>query len=99
MQIVLELVEVEAEVAPRRLRASSSRHRRLPDWSAATGYSLEEVRTPGNDYWVASPPGGGWPRMVFVTVPERKVVKNRVHLDLMPVERDQDEEVNRLLGL
>lgn len=68
-------------------------------WSAATGYSLEEVRTPGNDYWVASPPGGGWPRMVFVTVPERKVVKNRVHLDLMPVERDQDEEVNRLLGL
>ena len=31
MQIVLELVEVQAEVAPQRLRASSSRHRRLPD--------------------------------------------------------------------
>src|SRR2546421_2134621 len=31
MQIVLELIEVEAEVAPRRLWATSSRHRRLPD--------------------------------------------------------------------
>ena len=37
--------------------------------------------------------------MVFVTVPERKVVKNRVHIDVMPINGDQDEEVNRLLGL
>src|ERR1700730_7112031 len=31
MQIVLKLIEVEAEVAPRRLWATSSCHRRLPD--------------------------------------------------------------------
>lgn len=68
-------------------------------WSAVTGYSLEEVSSPGNVYWVASPPRGGLPRMVFVTVPERKVVKNRVHVDLMPVEGNQDQEVNRLLGI
>jgi predicted enzyme related to lactoylglutathione lyase len=68
-------------------------------WAAVTGYSLEEVKTPGNDYWVASPPDGRWPRLVFVSVPENKVVKNRVHLDLMPAEQDQEAELARLLGL
>jgi predicted enzyme related to lactoylglutathione lyase len=37
--------------------------------------------------------------LIFVSVSENKVVKNRVHLDLMPVERDQEAELNRLLGL
>jgi predicted enzyme related to lactoylglutathione lyase len=37
--------------------------------------------------------------MVFVTVPERKVVKNRVHVDVMPINEDQDQEVDRLVGL
>jgi predicted enzyme related to lactoylglutathione lyase len=68
-------------------------------WSAVTGYSLDEVKTPGNDYWVASPPDDKWPRLVFVRVPEHKVAKNRVHLDLMPFERDQEAELARLLGL
>jgi predicted enzyme related to lactoylglutathione lyase len=36
---------------------------------------------------------------VFVSVPENKVVKNRVHLDLIPVEGDQEAELERLLGL
>jgi predicted enzyme related to lactoylglutathione lyase len=68
-------------------------------WGAVTGYSLEEVKSPNNDYWVASPPDDRWPRLVFVSVPENKVVKNRVHLDLMPVERDQEGELERLMGL
>jgi predicted enzyme related to lactoylglutathione lyase len=68
-------------------------------WSAVTGYALAEVLDPGNHYWVASPRDNGWPRLVFVTVPEPKVVKNRVHLDLLPNERDQDREVDRLVGL
>ena len=55
-------------------------------WSAVTGYELEHVRDPGNPYWVASPPSGALPRMVFVTVPEPKSVKNRVHLDDPPGE-------------
>ena len=37
--------------------------------------------------------------MVFVSVPESKVLKNRVHLDLMPEDGDQDEELKRLLSL
>jgi predicted enzyme related to lactoylglutathione lyase len=68
-------------------------------WCAVTGYSLDEVKTPGNDYWVANPPDDKLPRLVFVNVPESKMTKNRVHLDLMPVGRDQEGELNRLLGL
>ena len=68
-------------------------------WCGVTGYSLEEVKSLGNDFWVASPQDGKWPRLVFVSVPEHKVVKNRVHVDLMPAEGDQDAELKRLLGL
>jgi predicted enzyme related to lactoylglutathione lyase len=68
-------------------------------WSAVTGYRLEKVDMPGNTFWVASPPEDRWPRLVFVTVPETKVLKNRVHLDLMPVEQDQTQEVERLRAL
>jgi hypothetical protein len=32
-------------------------------------------------------------------VPEGKVVKNRMHLDLLPTARTRDEEVTRLLGI
>ena len=39
------------------------------------------------------------PRLVFVTVPESKVVKNRVHLDVMPLEKDQTREVDRIQAL
>ncbi|MEU6551230.1 VOC family protein [Streptomyces sp. NPDC046915] len=37
--------------------------------------------------------------LLFVTVPEAKTVKNRVHLDLQPQDRTRDEEVQRLLAL
>lgn len=68
-------------------------------WSAVTGYVTEEVDSPGNKYWLVSSPEGRLPRLVFVRVPEPKVVKNRVHLDVLPVERDRDAEVERLLTL
>lgn len=38
-------------------------------------------------------------KLIFVAVPEPKAVKNRVHLDLSPRGADQDEELQRLLGL
>lgn len=68
-------------------------------WGAVTGYSVSKVDAPDNPHWVATSPEGKWPRLVFVGVPERKVVKNRVHLDLVPSERDQSQEVERLLNL
>ncbi|HEV3505893.1 MAG TPA: VOC family protein [Actinomycetes bacterium] len=41
----------------------------------------------------------GVPTLVFVTVPEGKTVKNRLHLDLRPVGASHAEEVERLIGL
>ncbi len=58
-------------------------------WSAVTGYEIERVDMPGNEFWLVSAPNGQFPRLVFVTVPERKAVKNRVHLDLLPAEGEQ----------
>jgi hypothetical protein len=37
-------------------------------------------------------------RILFIEVPEAKTVKNRVHFDLRPADRTQQEEVERLLG-
>ncbi|QFU92150.1 VOC family protein [Amycolatopsis sp. YIM 10] len=39
------------------------------------------------------------PTLTFAAVPEGKVVKNRVHLDVNATDREQDEEVRRLLEL
>src|SRR5215468_12017404 len=39
------------------------------------------------------------PVLTFARVPEGKTVKNRLHLDLSPTDREQDDEVRRLLGL
>jgi hypothetical protein len=39
------------------------------------------------------------PTLTFARVPEGKTVKNRVHLDVNPTDREQDDEVRRLLGL
>jgi|SRR6478609_815602 len=39
------------------------------------------------------------PSLFFAQVPEGKTVKNRLHLDLSPIDRSQAEEVARLEGL
>jgi hypothetical protein len=39
------------------------------------------------------------PTLTFARVPEGKTVKNRLHLDVSPADREQDEEVRRLLEL
>lgn len=39
------------------------------------------------------------PTLTFARVPEGKTVKNRLHLDLSPADREQDDEVRRLLEL
>jgi predicted enzyme related to lactoylglutathione lyase len=39
------------------------------------------------------------PLLVFLPVPERKTVKNRLHIDVNPSGCDQDEELDRLLAL
>jgi hypothetical protein len=44
-------------------------------------------------------PGPVPPTLTFARVPEDKTVKNRLHIDLNPTDREQDDEVRRLLGL
>jgi len=39
------------------------------------------------------------PVLTFAHVPEAKTIKNRLHLDVNPTDREQDEEVRRLLDL
>lgn len=74
-------------------------------WCAALGY---EVREEDDELVViGSPdvpaglrrPGPVPPTLAFAQVPEGKVVKNRLHIDLNPTDRDQAAEVERLLGL
>ena len=76
-------------------------------WSAVLGYE----RVTGEDDWIViGPPGrdlspellrtGPQPaNIAFVVVPEDKLAKNRVHLDVTPVDVSQDDEVDRILGL
>lgn len=78
-------------------------------WAAALGYSVLEQ----SDDLVEIGPSGltdqqrlddvrsgpVFPTLVFVRVPEAKTVKNRVHLDLSPVDSDRDTEIERLEAL
>jgi len=69
-------------------------------WQEVLGWRLEAG--PGNNEVVLEPPKGSpedgvAPDLLFLRVPEGKVVKNRLHLDLRPV--DQAAEVARLEGL
>lgn len=57
----------------------------------------EGVDDPENDPTVLVEAPGVRPRLWFQRVPEGKVVKNRVHLDV--VADDRGREVDRLLGL
>jgi hypothetical protein len=46
-----------------------------------------------------NPVGPVPPALTFARVPEAKTVKNRLHMDVNPTDREQDEEVRRLLDL
>jgi hypothetical protein len=78
-------------------------------WAAALDYHV--VRTEHGQVeiapWQWEPPdlaeqvrqAPGVPTLVFVTVPEGKTVKNRLHLDIRPIGSSHQAEVERLLGL
>jgi hypothetical protein len=74
-------------------------------WCSVLGYEVQEED--GAVVTIGPPmvpegrnrPGPVPPVLTFARVPEGKVVKNRVHIDVSPAGREQDEEVHRLLGL
>ncbi|MFJ9413401.1 VOC family protein [Streptomyces sp. NPDC101227] len=65
-------------------------------WAAVLGGSLAEDDLPGDPEALVTSAGSA---LLFITVPEKKAAKNRLHLDLQPQDRSRDEEVERLLTL
>jgi predicted enzyme related to lactoylglutathione lyase len=67
-------------------------------WGEVLGW---EVQSEGDYMWMSASgqPGDGGLILVFAPVPEPKAVKNRVHIDVRPRGCEQQEEVERLLGL
>src|SRR5262247_3948614 len=78
-------------------------------WAAALGYHV--VRSDEDQLeigpWQREPPelaeqvrqAPVTPTLVFVTVPEGKTVKNRLHLDLRPIDCSFEAEVRRMIDL
>ena len=60
-------------------------------WQRTSQYQLPLVE-------IANP-NGGHPSLTFEAVSDKKVVKNRLHIDVNPTGCDQEEEVERLIGL
>jgi hypothetical protein len=71
--------------------------RRLAEfWVAVLGWQVTASDEGGVE--IAGPPRTG-PSLVFVPVPEPKTIKNRLHVDVNPAGCDQEQEVERLIGL
>lgn len=69
-------------------------------WSRLTGFAddPDNPNEPGDPEGLLLSPDGSL-ALLFLPVPEAKQVKNRVHLDLVPLGRTRDAEVQRVLGL
>ncbi|MFD8328890.1 VOC family protein [Streptomyces lydicus] len=65
-------------------------------WAEVLDGSPAEDDFPGDPEATVTSAGGA---LLFLSVPDAKTVKNRVHLDLQPQDRSRDEEVERLLAL
>ncbi|OLF15552.1 VOC family protein [Actinophytocola xanthii] len=66
-------------------------------WGRVLGLPVHPADAPGDDEVALDAPEGH-PTLLFVRVPDGKTVKNRVHLDLEPSQR-RDDEVARVLEL
>jgi uncharacterized protein (TIGR03086 family) len=67
-------------------------------WSKLTGFVADNGNAPEDPEGLLLPPDGSL-ALLFVAVPEPKQNKNRVHLDLMPLECRRDDEVARVLSI
>lgn len=74
-------------------------------WCSVLNYSI--LDEDGDDIEIGSAPPDAEdirdapvpPTIVFALVPESKTVKNRLHIDVSPIDSDQVTEVERLLSL
>ncbi|MFB7529108.1 VOC family protein [Streptomyces sp. NPDC056178] len=65
-------------------------------WSRVLDAPRSDEDAPGDPEALVEAPGAA---LLFISVPEPKGTKNRLHLDIQPQDRTRDEEVERLLGL
>lgn len=65
-------------------------------WAKVLGASLADDDKPGDPEALLKARGV---TLLFIAVPDNKITKNRVHLDLQPQEHTRDEEVDRVLAL
>ena len=65
-------------------------------WSEVLDYKITDS---DEDSVELTGPEGSGPTLLFVKVPEKKRVKNRLHIDVNPRDREQAEEVERILAL
>ena len=69
-------------------------------WEKVLGFAQdpEDPNEPGHEECMIFSPDGRT-RVLFIEVPEKKQVKNRMHFDLVPAEGTRDEEAARLVDL
>jgi predicted enzyme related to lactoylglutathione lyase len=65
-------------------------------WCQVLGWQVVERDDDGVSI---APADGAWPTIDVLRVPERKTVKNRLHLDLRADGSTAEQEVDRLVGL
>ena len=66
-------------------------------WAKALSYEIDAPNESAGEILLDDPKGVG-PSLGFMKVPEPKMVKNRVHLDLMVTDGSLEEEVERLVA-
>jgi len=69
-------------------------------WKALLGYEdiPDNPNEPGHEECMIRDPETGH-QILFIEVPDAKVVKNRIHLDLRPRAGTRDEEIDRVRAL
>lgn len=75
---------------------SHDAYRQATFWAQVLGGKVSDDDFPGDPEALVE---GGGVTLLFVTVPDTKTVKNRLHVDLQPQDRTRDEEVERILAL
>jgi predicted enzyme related to lactoylglutathione lyase len=69
-------------------------------WAQVLGFAEDpdDPNLPGHEECMIFSPDGAT-RVLFIEVPEKKQVKNRLHLDLVPESGTRDEELARLVSI
>ncbi|MDQ1602995.1 MAG: hypothetical protein QOE01_840 [Actinomycetota bacterium] len=70
-------------------------------WAQVLGYTVSETSAEGGEhhYVELEGPTGSGPKLLLLRAPDTKTVKNRLHIDVNATDREQAEEVERIIGL